>query len=369
MNKKTWIRCAAVAAAPLLAVGTACAQSNVQLYGFVDTGVEYLNHVSGGGSLTRLPTVTGGVMPSRLGFRGNEDLGGGLQAQFVMEMGFALDDGSLQQGGRGFGRQSYVGLAGDWGALTLGRQYAMGFYAMIGSDLMGPAVFGLGSLNAYLPNQRLDNAVAYRGKFGDFDVGAVYSAGRDSRPPSNCAGEDGTSSCTAYSAMVKYDNKHWGVTLAHDRLKGGTGAGFFGQPGGLTIGNGSQDDHTYLTGYAMLGDTRLGAGVIHRQLRATNATYRSDQYYVGVSYPVTPAVVVDATYTYLNADRDKANAQLLAARASYHFSKRTRAYAMVGHVRNDDNVGYSVSGGTAVPASPGLGKGQTGLMVGLAHSF
>lgn len=368
MKRKTWIRCAA-AAVPLLAAGAACAQSNVQLYGFVDAGVEYLNKVDGKGSLTRMPTVTGGFMPSRLGFRGSEDLGNGLKAVFVMEMGFGVDTGSLQQSGRGFGRQSYVGLAGNWGTLTLGRQYTMGLNALIGSDLMGPAVFGLGSLDAFLPNQRVDNAIAYRVKFGDVEVGAVYSAGRDGLPPSNCAGEDGGSKCNAYSAMAKYDNKRWGVTLAHDQLKGAKGSAFFGQPSGLTIADGSRDDRTYLTGYAMLGQTRLGAGVIHHQLHAANEKYRSDQYYVAVSHPVTQAVVLDATYTYLNANRDKANAQLLSARASYHFSKRTKAYALVGHVRNGDAVGYSVSGGTAAAASPGLGKNQTGLMVGLAHSF
>lgn len=245
----------------------------------------------------------------------------------------------------------------------------MGLYAMMGSDLMGPAVYGLGSLNPYIPNQRLDNAVAYRGKFGNWDVGAVYSAGRDSLAPSNCAGENGSGGCDAYSAMVKYATPAWGVTLAHDRLKGTAGSAFFGQPAGLTIGNGSRDDHTYLTGYYMLNKTRLGAGVIHRSLKAVGETYRSNQYYVAVSHPVAEKVVLDATYTYLDANRRQANAQLLSVRGSYLFSKRTKAYALAGTVHNDANVGYSVSGGTAAAASPGLGKGQIGVMVGLFHAF
>lgn len=359
----------AVAGMALLAAGAASAQSSVQVYGMVDAGVEYLNRVGGNGSLMRVPTVTSGIMPSRLGFRGTEDLGNGLKAQFVLEMGMALDTGALQQGGRGFGRQAYVGLSGGWGTLTLGRQYTMGLYAMMGSDLMGPAVYGLGSLNPYIPNQRLDNAVAYRGKFGHWDVGAVYSTGRDSLMPSNCAGENGSGGCDAYSAMVKYATPAWGATLAHDRLKGTAGAGFFGQPAGLTIGNGSRDDHTYLTGYYMLNKTRLGAGVIHRSLKAVGETYRSNQYYVAASHPVADKVVLDATYTYLDANRRKANAQLLSVRGSYLFSKRTRAYALMGTVHNDANVGYSVSGGTAAAASPGLGKGQMGVMVGLFHAF
>ena len=367
-RKNLWKGCAA-GLAPLLLATAAQAQSQVQVYGMVDAGVEHLNRVAGGGSLTRMPTVTAGVMPSRLGFRGTETLGNGLKAVFTLEMGMALDTGAMQQSGRGFGRQAYVGLAGDWGSLTLGRQYTMGLYAKMGSDLMGPAVFGLGSLNAYIHNQRLDNAVAYRGKFGNWELGAAYSAGRDSLAPSNCAGENGSSSCDAYSAMVKYATPTWGVTLAHDRLKGGPGSSFFGQPAGLTIGDGSRDDHTYLTGYFMLDKTRVGAGVLHRSLKAVGETYRSNQYYVAVSHPISQQVVVDATYTYLDANRKQADAHLVSLRGNYHLSKRTRLYALLGHVRNDDQVGYSVSGGTAAPASPGLGKSQTGVMVGLFHSF
>ncbi len=160
--------------------------------------------------------------------------------------------------------------------------------------------------------------------------------------------------------MVKYATPAWGATLAHDRLKGTAGSGFFGQPAGLTIGNGSGDDHIYLTGYYMLNKMRRAPGVIHRSLKAVGETYRSNQYYVAASHPVADKVVLDATYTYLDANRRKANAQLLSVRGSYLFSKRTRAYALMGTVHNDANVGYSVSGGTAAAASPGLGRGPDG---------
>jgi predicted porin len=101
------------------------AGSSVTIYGLADLGVEHLTNVgAGGSSLTRMPGLTGSL-PSRLGFRGSEDLGGGLKAVFTLEMGLALDTGTLNQGGRGFGRQAFVGLAGPWGAVTLGRNYSM----------------------------------------------------------------------------------------------------------------------------------------------------------------------------------------------------------------------------------------------------
>jgi predicted porin len=68
--------------------------------------------------------LTSGIASgSRLGFRGTEDLGDGLAAFYVLEMGINADTGVLGQGGLGFGRQSMVGLQGGFGSVSLGRQY------------------------------------------------------------------------------------------------------------------------------------------------------------------------------------------------------------------------------------------------------
>jgi predicted porin len=70
-------------------------QTSVQVYGVLDTAVEYINHVGADRSgLTRMPSLTGS-MPSRLGFRGREELGGGLSAGFTLEMGIAPDSGGF----------------------------------------------------------------------------------------------------------------------------------------------------------------------------------------------------------------------------------------------------------------------------------
>jgi predicted porin len=129
--------------------------SSITLYGIVDAGVEHLNNVAAGGSLSRMPSTTS-LVPSRWGLRGSEDLGGGLKAIYTLESGFAPDQGTFNQGGRGFGRQSWVGLGGNWGSLTLGRQNSMLFWSLIDSDIIGPAVFAMGSLDAYIPNSRAD---------------------------------------------------------------------------------------------------------------------------------------------------------------------------------------------------------------------
>ena len=93
---------------------TAQAQSSVTLYGTVDAAVEHLSNAPTGG-ITRMPGLTGGSAPSRLGFRGSEDLGGGLRAIFTLEQGISVDNGTLNQGGRAFGRQAFVGISAPWG--------------------------------------------------------------------------------------------------------------------------------------------------------------------------------------------------------------------------------------------------------------
>ncbi|WP_279388590.1 porin [Paraburkholderia sp. BL9I2N2] len=99
------------------------AQSSVTLYGILDSGVEYVTHAAKQGSGTLFRVNTGNRINSRWGFTGKEDLGGGLRSIFTLESGFATNNGTLQQGGRLFGRQAFVGLESDrLGAVMAGRQ-------------------------------------------------------------------------------------------------------------------------------------------------------------------------------------------------------------------------------------------------------
>jgi len=97
------------------------AQSSVTLYGVIDEGFNYTSNV-GGHSNEQLQS--GYAQGSRWGLKGSEDLGGGLKALFQLENGFDVNSGNLNQGGRMFGRQAYVGLSSaKLGTVTLGRQY------------------------------------------------------------------------------------------------------------------------------------------------------------------------------------------------------------------------------------------------------
>jgi predicted porin len=344
--------------------------SSVQLYGVVDTGVEYVNNVgAAGSSLTRMPGLSGGQLPSRWGLRGTEDLGGGLRAVFTLEAGFALDSGVSLQGGRAFGRQSFVGLAGDWGTLTVGRHWTMTFYSMLDADVFGPSVFGLATFDPYLPNARTDNSISYRGTFNGVTAGATYSLGRDGAPPANCAGENTAHECRAWSALLKYDAPRWGVAVAHDKLQSGATGGFFGQPAGTVANAANTDARTHLNGYVRVGAAKIGAGVVRRKLRAIPTPLDTDLYYIGVSAPVAGSFSVDAQLLALRDNRADADARTLVVRGNYAFGRRTSAYVVLGRVNNQANAAYSVTAGEATPAGPARGGGQSGVMVGVRHGF
>jgi len=100
-----------IALAVMAAAGAASAQSSVQLYGIVDIWFGSVKDGVGAQSETKLDA--GGVNGNRFGLKGSEDLGGGLKANFQLEQGFNMDDGSAVAS-TAFNRQAWVGLSGGF---------------------------------------------------------------------------------------------------------------------------------------------------------------------------------------------------------------------------------------------------------------
>ncbi len=118
--------------------GAASAQSSVTVFGMVDLSV---NQVKNGDN--KSTTMNNNQLNSnRLGFRGTEDLGGGLAANFWLEGSMANDDGGTAWNQA---RQSWVGLSGKWGEIRLGRDYTPVFRLLAASDVWGANGFGNGS--------------------------------------------------------------------------------------------------------------------------------------------------------------------------------------------------------------------------------
>lgn len=365
--KKTALN-AALALVGSLAAHSAMAQSQVSIYGVLDGGLVYTtNSNAAGDSVTKVPGLTGSV-PSRLGFRGAEDLGGGLQAVFVLETGLNLDTGTMGQGNRLFGRQAYIGLKNAYGTIMLGRQINMTFLAAVKSDVMGPNIFSMSSIDPYIPNARSDNAIGYLGNFGNVSVGATYSLGRDASSAggpgaTGCAGEvaGNDKACRQVTALLGYDNKAYGVTVSYDRMNGNTGAA-----AGLTTPD-SSDQRTTLNGYAMVGKAKVGAGIMARKKAAATSanSFESDLYYVGASYPLTAMLQLDGQVARHEIKSSANDSTLLVARLTYSLSKRTALYSSLGHMKNGGAAAIPLDVGGTV----GVGMKQSGLSVGVRHAF
>lgn len=364
---KTRIHTLTVALGMGMALG-ASAQT-ITLYGVLDSGVEYVDNVGlQGKGLVRVPTITG-TIPSRWGIRGAEDLGNGTRAIFALESGIGMDAGVANQGGRLFGLQSWVGISGDWGQVTVGRQLTMLLVAMLDTDILGPNIYGVGGFDSYLPNARSDNALAYRGKFGGLSVGAMASTGRDTvnagPSPSgmNCAGETAGSSrtCRGWSAMLGYQAERWGANAAIDSLRGGPGAF-----GGLVRPD-QEDKRMVVGGYVRLPKTKLAANWIRRSNDA-NVNPRSDIFSAGASYDVTTAFNLAGQVSWLRYRHTSDKALLYALRGTYALSKRTALYLNAGMVDNSERLALSVSAG-APGSNPAAGESQVATMLGVRHAF
>jgi predicted porin len=364
------------AAAAVLGISVATssfAQSSVTLYGVVDTGVEYITHTSKG-ALARFPTISGGDLPSRWGLKGQEDLGGGLKSIFVLESGFTPMNGTSLQSGREFDRQSYVGLAGSWGQVTLGRQINMTIIGMSNADIMGPSAISMGSFDGYLSAARADNSIGYIGKLSNFTLGATYSLGRDTSAAGNCGTITGDAvACRAITAMLKYDATIWGTALIYDEQRGGPGAVPIsvipGAPAVTVANSGATDRRYQVNGYVMFGRVKVAGGWIHRQINGDIQKVHTDLTYLATSIPYA-AWIFDVAASHISDHDLSANGTLVETRVNYILSKRTAVYALAGYMRNSGkNAIYSVSSSSLTPAVAAAGVGQEEIMVGIRHLF
>ncbi len=176
--------------------GAASAQSSVTLYGIVDVGYSFIDHERDG--ISSISGIDPGLQSgNRLGFRGSEALGRGLNAIFQIEAGFNLDTGASGQSSaavpgfpgtgvsnRLFGRIALAGLQGDFGTLALGRFGTVGSgtgpFDLFGQiDPFGTGFTGAGGLQdtfTELNSLRTDNTIHYQSpKIAGFQGGIGYS--------------------------------------------------------------------------------------------------------------------------------------------------------------------------------------------------
>jgi predicted porin len=252
----------------------------VKIYGSLDRGVECVTHTGASKTtLSHVPSTTAnGRSVIGLDFRRN--VGVKYAAVGKAEIGIFLDSGSSGQGSRTFARQLYVGADTPLCSITFGSQYTMLFYRLHGSDILGPNIYGLGSIDAYIPNARADNSVVWRAKLDKLALGTHYSFGcetANTTVPSSavCSGEDATdaSRCRGWSAMACYDDPKFAIAAAIGTQRGGTcaQASFFNSGVPIAMSSdGDKDRRMSVNGYVRFSALTQGAGCLGRKVDTRN---------------------------------------------------------------------------------------------------
>ncbi|MDF3838186.1 porin [Cupriavidus basilensis] len=370
------------------------AQSSVTLYGVADMNVEYVNHVGAiptaanqfnpGPAASAYRMNSGGLSGSRWGLRGTEDVGGGLKGVFALESGFNLDTGTLQQSGRLFGRQAYVGLqSATLGQVTLGRQYTSMFEALANfsptayATQYEPIVLQSGA------NFREDNTIKYTGQFGPVTALAHFSFGTGLALPQTAGvaipvGGNGEvpgafRRDSAYGAAATYIAGPLGLALGYDQWNPTIGIG---------IGSGTFKKATVAASYTFGPAKVMGGYRWGQNKNAAGAVIgRDDFYWLGANYQVTPALGLTLEYNYdtvrnLYGSTQVANPWQVALVTDYNLSKRTDVYLSAAFAKNAgltlDSVATAYATSFSLGNSYALASGQRsmlGVAVGVRHKF
>jgi len=346
MNKK--LLAAAVTAA-VFAAPAAFAEST--MYGKFHTSVDYSDPV-GGGNQNYLVSSRA----SRLGFKGSEDLGEGLKAIFQAEFSVSTDGGNGQTSGNGWGgqRNTFIGLAGGFGTLLVGRHdtpMKVAFYGA-GVETLGDSVIDLNLSNSLTPSKsdaapigvfseyRADNAIAYISpNFSGFTfVGAVIPG--EDKAGGNVPGDDRDGIADHYSlgaiwsgAGLKVgggfqettakdvDQQTWQLGASYTMNAFTVGAQYEDTD---NFGFGDGDDYT---AWAVTGKFTFGNNAI-------SAVYTDSE--------------LDTAAGSAASDSDTSGWGLSA---EHNFSKRTKVYVAYAHDEDDEKPNDS---GNATQASLGM---------------
>ena len=341
------------------AAGLASAQtSSVTLFGVVDVNLRYVNNDGG----VQYQMSQDGLASSRLGFRGTEDLGGGLSASFWIEGALNPDTGTAL--GQNWQRRSTVSLSGKFGEVRLGRDFTSTYWNLgvfdpfgtvgvgsAGNIVLLPGTFGptVPTGGAYGTLVRANNMVGYflpsgiaGGLYGQVQVaagenafGTKYMGGRlgYANGPFNGAVAYGTTEVTG-----NIDGDQWNVGASWNFGMVMLSAYF----GNIGIDNLSQDNW-FVGASAPIGlwTVKASYGQVSRS---------------GAQGPV-------------NIDGQKAN--MIAVGTTYDLSKRTALYSTWSGINNKDGAQFIVAplqnfgrlGGAAANGN------SQGFEIGVKHSF
>ena len=359
-----------IALAVLAASGAAMAQSSVTLFGIVDTNVSYLDGVSnaaGTNTDSKYGIGTSGNATSRLGFRGVEDLGGGLKAGFHLEGEIFGDDGNAS--GFNFKRRSTVSLAGGFGEVRLGRDLTPGYSKTSSYDLFGQVGIGqfMGWSNWNGDNQttannnndangiRSSNMISYyTPNFSGFTAGLGYGFDEKADTTNSKKGR-------YVGGYVAYDNGPLSVALSYDE----SSALVLTSP----AATGADRNRLTLGGSYDLNVVKLNAILQQTKDDVPGGSERKvNAYMLGASAPVG-AGEVKLQYALYDQKAIDSKAHQISLGYVHNLSKRTAVYGTVAYMDNKDASKLNLSAKGLGTIDARAGDSQTGYQVGIRHAF
>jgi predicted porin len=323
--------------------GSANAQS-LTTYGIVDMGFVG----ESGGTAGSVDKITSGAQSgTRLGFKGTEDLGNNMKALFVLETGIAADTGGFVSktlptaSNIAFARQAFIGLQGDAGTLTLGRQYTPFFLTLNG--VADPFASGLaGNAQNLIPTSgiRMDNAVKYASPiFSGVSAEVAYGFGESTadRVSRNVGGSIG------------YSDGTLNVRLAHHRANDSS--------------TGTTDNtSTMLAANYKFEVAKVFAAYSDNDVQISGVG-KSRDLLIGVSVPLGNHTFIAS---YINKDGRSASnldASQFGLGYTYALSKRTNLYAAWASIDNKNGAPYTVGNNSET------GTGDRAINLGVRHTF
>jgi predicted porin len=347
----------------VLPIGSHAQSSSLTIYGVLDAGISHISNVKGYASTS---ADSGIWQAGRFGFLGRENLGGGNSAIFRLESGVNPTTGTAGTSSSFFNRQSYVGLEGSYGTVTLGRQYDFLYVTSLplGAELFGgPIVAGvmggpggtggsIGPIDVHFGGYRYDNTVKWSKAWGPVTVGYMHGLS------GAAAGSD--TSTRMDSALLAYRSGPFslGVAWTQDHL----GTAQSGNTANRVLGVKAQ---------YKIGDFTLLGNFADASSRYSPA--RNQPLEFGVDYRINVATHIGVALeqaVVTNAAGVGTRLRQVTMGANYALSKRTLLYAIAALNKSADAKVYrgfvGLPGGAVAPSSNDT---QSAFRIGMITFF
>jgi predicted porin len=340
-----------------LVASTAAMANGATVYGTLDAGIANTTSSDSSTRGTSFSGSGGWAAGNNIGFKGSEDLEGGMKATYQLQAGINLGSGLIDNGGNNnglFSQIAQVGISSEMGTLNLGQQLS----PYIGAQAAGTA----GNGHFFV------NRIIMGGGFGNAAVGATINATSGffiSDAVSYSTPSIGGISATVLKSLR--NSTQGGAAVTGGPENSYTAASATGSFGGVNVAVGMQDRDNTIKGYTGSASYTMGQVTLAGNYTTSNtegtATPAVNSYSGSVAYSVTEPLTLSLQYARNNLTRAQA---LTNVGAQYALSKRTSLYATYGRGTNGAQSNYDYRGsytaGTVTTTS-------TTFATGVVHSF